>query len=137
MVRIGLVFTVISVTMMVWAYHDAQTHITDTLSPERWKTMVFTTLCLAQMGHAIAVRSDNRLTLETSPWSNPFVLFAVVMTTVLQLMLIYIEPLRNFFGTHLISPLELLICVGFSLLLFVWVEFEKIYRRLRGKVVHT
>jgi Ca2+-transporting ATPase len=137
MVRIGLVFTVISVTMMVWAYHDAQTHVTDTLSPERWKTMVFTTLCLAQMGHAIAVRSDNRLTLETSPWSNPFVLFAVVMTTVLQLMLIYLEPLRNFFGTHLISPLELLICVGFSLLLFVWVEFEKIYRRLRGKVVQT
>jgi Ca2+-transporting ATPase len=99
--------------------------------------MVFTTLCIAQMGHAIAVRSDNRLTLETSPWSNPFVLFAVVMTTVLQLMLIYVEPLRNFFGTHLISPLELLICVGFSSLLFVWVEFEKIYRRLRGKVVKT
>jgi Ca2+-transporting ATPase len=65
------------------------------------------------------------------------VLFAVVMTTVLQLMLIYVEPLRNFFGTHLISPLELLICVGFSSLLFVWVEFEKIYRRLRGKVVKT
>ncbi|MFH7242859.1 MAG: cation-translocating P-type ATPase [Spirulina sp.] len=137
MLRIGLVFTVISVTMLVWAYHDAQTHVTDTLSAERWKTMVFTTLCLAQMGHAIAVRSDNRLTIETSPWSNPFVLFAVVMTTALQLMLIYIEPLRNFFGTHLISPLELLICVGFSSLLFVWVEFEKIYRRLRGKVVRT
>ncbi|QQE67262.1 magnesium-transporting ATPase [Leptolyngbya sp. BL0902] len=137
MVRIGLVFTVISVTMMVWAYHDAQGYVTETLSAERWKTMVFTTLCLAQMGHAIAVRSDNRLTIETSPWSNPFVLFAVVMTTLLQLMLIYIEPLRNFFGTHLISPLELLICVGFSSLLFVWVEFEKIYRRLRGKVVRT
>lgn len=135
MLRIGLVFTVISVTMMVWAYHEAQ--IDTTLSPERWKTMVFTTLCLAQMGHAIAVRSDNRLTLETTPWSNPFVLAAVVITTVLQLMLIYLEPLRNFFGTHLISGQELLICVGFSSLLFVWVEFEKIYRRLRGKVVRT
>jgi P-type Ca2+ transporter type 2C len=70
MVRIGIVFAVISVTMMVWAYHDSQ-QVTD---PERWKTMVFTTLCLAQMGHAIAVRSDNRLTIEMSPWSNPFVL---------------------------------------------------------------
>lgn len=137
MVRIGLVFTVISVTMMVWAYHESLAYVTPTLSADRWKTMVFTTLCIAQMGHAIAVRSDNRLTIETSPWSNPFVLFAVVMTTALQLMLIYIEPLRNFFGTHLISPLELLICVGFSSLLFVWVEFEKIYRRLRGKVVRT
>ena len=137
MLRIGFVFTIISVSMLVWAYHEAQANVTPLLSAERWKTMVFTTLCLAQMGHAIAVRSDNRLTLEMSPWSNPFVLAAVVMTTVLQLMLIYVEPLRNFFGTHLISPLELLICVGFSALLFVWVEFEKIYRRLRGKVVQT
>jgi Ca2+-transporting ATPase len=59
----------------------------------------------------------------------------VVLTCVLQLMLIYVEPLRNFFGTHLISSQELLICFGFSSLLFVWVESEKIYRRLRGRVV--
>jgi P-type Ca2+ transporter type 2C len=58
-----------------------------------------------------------------------------MLTLLLQLMLIYVTPLRNFFGTHLLSPFELLICFGFSTLLFVWVEFEKIYRRLRGKVV--
>jgi Ca2+-transporting ATPase len=55
MVRIGLVFTVISVTLMWWAYHHATNPDGD---PERWKTMVFSTLCLAQMGHAIAVRSE-------------------------------------------------------------------------------
>ncbi|PSN15057.1 magnesium-transporting ATPase [filamentous cyanobacterium CCT1] len=131
MLRIGVVFAIISVSMMVWAYHWSQ----QSGDPDRWKTMVFTTLCLAQMGHAIAVRSSTRLTVEMSPWSNPFVLAAVILTCVLQLMLIYVEPLRNFFGTHLLSPFELLICFGFSTLLFVWVEFEKIYRRLRGKVV--
>jgi len=129
MVRIGLVFTVISVTMMVWAFYDAQ----QSGDPERWKTMVFTTLCLAQMGHAIAVRSDSRLTFELSPWSNPFVLASVLLTFVLQLMLIYVAPLRDFFGTHLISGEELLICMGFSTLLFVWVELEKVYRRIRVK----
>jgi Ca2+-transporting ATPase len=103
MIRIGLVFTVISVTLMWWAYYEAQID----RRPERWKTMVFTTLCLAQMGHAIAVRSNTQLTIEMSPLSNPFVLVAVIITTVLQLMLIYVEPLRNFFGTHLISPMEL------------------------------
>ncbi|MGB3201103.1 MAG: cation-transporting P-type ATPase, partial [Nodosilinea sp.] len=131
MLRIGIVFAIISVTMMVWAYHWSQ----QDGDPDRWKTMVFTTLCLAQMGHAIAVRSSTRLTIEMSPWSNPFVLAAVTLTCVLQLMLIYVEPLRDFFGTHLLSPFELLVCFGFSTLLFVWVEFEKIYRRLRGKVV--
>ncbi|MBE9113314.1 cation-translocating P-type ATPase [Nodosilinea sp. LEGE 07298] len=131
MLRIGVVFAIISVTMMVWAYNWSQ----QGGDPDRWKTMVFTTLCLAQMGHAIAVRSSTRLTIEMSPWSNPFVLAAVLLTCVLQLMLIYVEPLRNFFGTHMLSSFELLICFGFSTLLFVWVEFEKIYRRLRGKIV--
>ncbi|MGB5973429.1 MAG: cation-transporting P-type ATPase [Nodosilinea sp.] len=131
MLRIGIVFAVITVTMMVWAYHWAQ----QGGDPDRWKTMVFTTLCLAQMGHAIAVRSNTRLAIEMSPLSNPFVLVAVIVTCLLQLLLIYVEPLRNFFGTHLLSTFELLICFGFSTLLFVWVELEKIYRRIRGKVV--
>ncbi|MEL6763449.1 MAG: cation-translocating P-type ATPase C-terminal domain-containing protein, partial [Cyanobacteria bacterium J06607_6] len=91
---------------------------------------VFTTLCLAQMGHAIAVRSDTQMTYQMSPFSNPFVLAAVTITTVLQLMLIYVEPLRTFFGTQLLSPTELAICFGFSTLMFVWVESEKLLRRL-------
>ncbi|NER82012.1 MAG: cation-transporting P-type ATPase [Leptolyngbya sp. SIO1D8] len=129
MLRIGLVFTVISVTLMYWAYYDAQNPNIPG-DPERWKTMVFTTLCLAQMGHAIAVRSNTQMTYEMSPTSNPFVLAAVILTTILQLMLIYVEPLRNFFGTHLLSPTELLICFGFSTLMFVWVELEKLVKRL-------
>jgi Ca2+-transporting ATPase len=91
--------------------------------------MVVTTLCLAQMGHAIAVRSNTQLTYQMSPFSNPFVLAAVIITTALQLMLIYVEPLRNFFGTQVITLHELAICFGFSTLMFVWVEFEKIVKR--------
>jgi len=129
MIRIGLVFTVISVTLMYWAYHHA-INPDYPGDPERWKTMVFTTLCLAQMGHAIAVRSNTQMTIEMSPVSNPFVLVAVILTTLLQLMLVYVEPLRNFFGTQLLSPMELLICFGFSTLMFVWVEMEKLVKRL-------
>ncbi|MBE7383767.1 MAG: cation-translocating P-type ATPase [Leptolyngbya sp. SIO1E4] len=129
MIRIGLVFTVISVTLMYWAYHHAQNPAIAG-DPERWKTMVFTTLCLAQMGHAIAVRSNTQMTYEMSPTSNPFVLAAVILTTILQLMLIYVEPLRNFFGTQILSLTELAICFGFSTLMFVWVELEKLVKRL-------
>ena len=125
MVRIGIVFAIISISLMVWSYNF---DIRDG-NPDRWKTMVFTTLCLAQMGHAIAIRSDLKLTIETNPFSNPYVLGAVVLTTVLQLMLIYVAPLRNFFGTHLLSSTELAICVGFSLLMFVWIELEKLFQR--------
>lgn len=126
MVRIGIVFTIVTITLMYWAYHYSQATPGD---PNRWKTMVFTTLCLAQMGHAIAVRSNTRLTLEMSPVSNPYVLFAVSLTTILQMMLVYVEPLRNFFGTQVLSPTELAVCFGFSSLMFVWVEFEKLFLR--------
>jgi Ca2+-transporting ATPase len=129
MLRIGIVFSIISISLMYWAYFHAQNPDLPG-DPERWKTMVFTTLCLAQMGHAIAVRSDTQMTYQMSPFSNPFVLAAVVITTVLQLMLIYVEPLRNFFGTQLLSPTELAICFGFSTLMFVWVELEKLVKRL-------
>ena len=125
MVRIGIIFALLTICLMVWSYNY------DSLdgNPDRWKTMVFTTLCLAQMGHALAVRSDTRLTIEMNPFSNPYVLGAITLTTVLQLLLIYVAPLRNFFGTHLLSLTELSICLGFSMLMFVWIELEKLFYR--------
>lgn len=128
MVRIGIVFAIITIALMVWAYGYTQSDYGRTLGdPDRWKTMVFTTLCLAQMGHALAIRSNTQLTIQLNPFSNPYVLGSVVLTTMLQLMLIYVEPLAKFFGTHPLTGFELLICVGFSALMFVWIEGEKVF----------
>lgn len=130
MVRIGIVLAIISISLMVWAHGYTTTHtFGDTYSPKRWETMVFTTLCLAQMGHAIAIRSNTQLTIELNPMTNLYVWGSVIMTTVLQLVLIYVEPFRNFFGTHLITPTELAVCFGFSALMFVWIELEKLVIR--------
>ncbi len=133
MIRIGIIFAFITIILMMWAYNHSTSIQGNGLSPDRWKTMVFTSLCLAQMGHAIAIRSNSRLTIEMNPFSNPYVLGAVVLTTILQLMLVYVPPLRNFFGTDYISLPELGICLGFSALMFVWIELEKIVFRLMGK----
>ncbi|MBW4542693.1 MAG: cation-translocating P-type ATPase [Myxacorys chilensis ATA2-1-KO14] len=126
MIRIGIVLAILSIGLMGWSYQYAQ----QSGDPERWKTMVFTTLCLAQMGHAIAIRSNTRLTIELNPFTNPYVWGSVILTSLLQLALIYVAPLRDFFGTHLLSSTELLICVGVSLLMFVWIEAEKLFFRL-------
>ncbi|MEP0792854.1 cation-translocating P-type ATPase [Trichocoleus sp. FACHB-69] len=120
MIRIGIIFAIISIALMVVAYR---------YFPDNWKTMVFTTLCLAQMGHALAVRSNTRLTIELNPFSNPYLLWAVSVTTALQLMLLYVPFLQNFFGTTPLSLQELGICLGFSSLMFVWVELEKLFIR--------
>jgi P-type Ca2+ transporter type 2C len=130
MIRVGVVLAVVSIVLMVWAFN--YTHSTGS-DPERWKTMVFTTLCLSQMGHAMAVRSNSRLTIELNPFSNPFILLAVGLTSILQLLLIYVEPLRAFFGTHYLNMTELGVCIGTSTLVFVWVEMEKLVVRLIGK----
>ncbi|MFW9260961.1 magnesium-transporting ATPase [Nostoc sp. KVJ20] len=132
MIRIGIIFAIITIALMWWAYQH--THAPEYQgNPDTWKTMVFTTLCIAQMGHAIAIRSNNRLTIEMNPFSNIFVLAAVVVTTILQLMLVYVPPLRDFFGTHYLTLEELGVCIGFSALMFVWIEGEKIFLRIMGK----
>ncbi|WP_107666642.1 cation-translocating P-type ATPase [Cyanothece sp. BG0011] len=125
MVRIGVIFAILTILLMVWAYDHAH----QSGDPDRWKTMVFTTLCLAQMGHGLAVRSDSQLTINLNPFSNPYILGAVTLTTCLQILLIYVPPLQQFFGTHTLSFSELLICFGFSALMFVWIELEKLISR--------
>jgi Ca2+-transporting ATPase len=120
MVRIGIIFAIVTIILMGLAFDYFPLH---------WKTMVFTTLCVAQMGHAIAVRSNTRLTIEVNPFSNPYLIWAVTVTTILQLALVYVPFLQNFFGTEPLTLTELLICLGFSTSLFIWVELEKIVIR--------
>lgn len=129
MIRIGIVLAILAISTMVWAYNYTTANFGGDLSPDRWKTIVFTTLCLAQMGHAIAIRSNNQLTIELNPFTNLYVWGAVILTSILQLMLVYVAPLRAFFGTHYLPFNELMVCVGVSALMFVWIELEKLFFR--------
>jgi P-type Ca2+ transporter type 2C len=140
MVRIGIILAVLSIALMTWSYgyvgaNSLPLNNPDVWSmhPDRWKTMVFTTLCIAQMGHAMAIRSNNQLTVEMNPFSNPYVLASVVLTTGLQLLLVYVPVLQNFFGTHYLSMAELGVCLGFSALMFIWIEAEKLALRWFAK----
>jgi Ca2+-transporting ATPase len=118
--RIGVVFAVIVITLMVWAARAGLP----------WQTMVFTTLCLAQMGHALSARSDRPL-IQMDPWSNPWLIWAVVLTSGLQMLLLYVPWLAKFFGTTPLTLNELLVCVGVSAVFFVYLELEKIWRLWR------
>ena len=120
-IRIGIVFAVIVIGLMLYASGHSGDH---------WKTMVFTTLCLAQMGHALSARSDLPL-LQVAPLSNPWLIWAVLLTTGLQLLLLYVPALSSFFGTTALSGSDLGVCVGFSLLFFLYLELEKIWRLWR------
>ncbi len=131
MVRVGIVLSLVTIALMVWAYGYTENYSPAGLDPQRWQTMVFTALCLSQMGHALAVRSDSRLLVELNPRSNPWIWWAVGLMTLAQVAIVYLPPLREFFQVYYLTPGEMLICVAFSSLVFVWVELEKlVIRRL-------
>jgi P-type Ca2+ transporter type 2C len=127
-IRIGLIFGIVTIGLMKWAFD--RTHAVDYPGdPDTWKTIVFTTLCIAQMGHALAVRSVNKLVIEINPFNNPLLLWAILGTILLQLAVVYVAPLRSFFGTHPLSLFELGVCFCCSLLIFIWIEGEKLFVR--------
>ena len=119
--RIGVVFALIVIGLMILAANQVG---------DAWKTMVFTTLCLAQMGHAISCRSELPL-VQVAPLSNPWLLWAVLLTSGLQMLLLYVPTVARFFGTTPLEATNLLLCVGFSLLFFVYLELEKFWHLWR------
>jgi len=115
--RSGLVFGGLVVGLMAVAAHLG------------WPgpTLAFTSLCLAQLGHALSAGSDRPL-WRTPPLANPWLLAAVLASTALQLALLYLAPLARFFGITPLSALQLAACVGVSGLFVAYLELEKLLR---------
>jgi P-type Ca2+ transporter type 2C len=98
-----------------------------------WQTIVFTTLTLAQMGNALAIRSNIDSIFDIGLFSNKLMLVAVTITFVLQLTLIYVPFLQTFFHTEALGFTDLLIALAASLIVFVAVEIDKWVRRRHGE----
>ncbi len=116
--RTGVVFGALVVALMLVAAHQGRP----------WQTMAFTTLCLAQLGHALSAGSDRPL-WRTPPLANPWLLGAVLASAALQLMLLYLAPLTRFLGLTSLTAIELAACGGVSLVLLCFLELEKLWNR--------
>ena len=112
---VGLLMGLVSLGMGYWTWRAGW---------ENWQTMVFTTLTLSQMGHALAVRSRESL-FKVGLLSNRALLGAVLLTFVLQLAVIYVPFLQNLFKTNALSAGELLLSLVLSTVVFWGVELEK------------
>jgi Ca2+-transporting ATPase len=103
-----------------------------------WRTMVFTTMVLAQMGNALAIRSSRDSLFRIGVFSNRLMVLAVLAGIVLQLALIYVPAFQRVFSTEALTPQELLICLLVSLVVFVVVEIYKWFLRHRVEAeAHT
>jgi len=94
--------------------------------------LVFTTLTLSQMGHALAVRSRESL-FNVGLLSNRALLGAVLLTFVLQMAVIYVPFLQELFKTDALSLGELLLSLVLSTVVFWGVELEKWLTRRGGE----
>jgi Ca2+-transporting ATPase len=98
-----------------------------------WRTMLFTTLTLAQMGNALALRTNRDSLFQVGLFSNPAMLGAVLLTFVLQLAVIYVPFLQRFFDTNALTAGELALSLAASSVVFIAVELDKWRRRRKAE----
>jgi Ca2+-transporting ATPase len=93
---------------------------------ENWQTMVLTVLCLSQLGNVLAIRSEQESLFKVGVFSNKPLLGAIVLTFALQMAIIYIPVLNPVFHTAPLTPVELLITIAASSIVFLAAELKKL-----------
>ncbi len=92
---------------------------------DNWQTMVLTVLCLSQLGHVLAIRSESESLFKRGLLSNKPLLGALVLTFALQMAIIYVPFLNPIFHTAPLTLKELIITLTLSSVVFFAVEIEK------------
>lgn len=94
-----------------------------------WQTIVFNLLCFSQMAHLIAIRSERESIFTIGLHTNKPLLAAVLLTIGLQVAVTYIPLLQSIFKTQALTFTEFCSVVAASLIVFIVVEIEKLFRR--------
>ena len=115
MIWVGMLMAAIALLLQAWAIKNDL----------HWQTIVFNVVCLSQMGHVLAIRSENRSLFSIGIFSNRPLLGAVLLTFLLQFLITYIPFLHPVFRTQSLSPNEFIIVGIASSLVFLAVEIEK------------
>ncbi len=120
---VGLLMAAATLVAQAWAMH---------MDPAKWQTIAFTVLTLSQMGHVLAIRSDQESLFSQGPLSNLPLLGAVLVTFALQMAVIYIPALNVVFRTVPLDLADLVLCIALSSVVFVAVELHKAFLRMRS-----
>jgi Ca2+-transporting ATPase len=97
-----------------------------------WQTIVFNVVCLCQMGHVLAIRSEHQSLFALGIFTNRPLLGAVLVAFVLQFIITYVPFFQPIFQTEALSLNEFLLVGIASSIVFFAVELEKlIFRKKR------
>jgi Ca2+-transporting ATPase len=119
-VWVGLLMGSVTLFTQAWSLKTGHAH---------WQTMVFTVLCLSQMGHVLAIRSARESLFTQGMFTNRPLAGAFLVTFVLQMATIYVPQLNPIFKTEPLSLPELMLTLALSSVVFLAVEIEKCIKR--------
>ena len=94
--------------------------------------MAFVTLGLTQLFHALGSRFDEK-SFMSGPFTNKSMILAFVVSALLQILVVVIEPIRTAFSLAMLDGWQWLVAVGSSVLMLVYMEIEKAIKRLKSK----
>jgi P-type Ca2+ transporter type 2C len=120
---VGLLLAALTIGTQAYAIHINDTH---------WQTMVFTVLCLGQLMHVMAIRSETVSLFRQGIFSNPKLIVTVVITFFLQMGIIYLPFFNKIFKTQPLTVKELIFCIAISSVIFIAVEIEKLIKRYKA-----
>jgi Ca2+-transporting ATPase len=120
---VGLLMGLVPLGIGYWYWRAGNAH---------WQTMLFTNLTLAQMGNALAIRTNRDSLFKIGLLSNKPLLGAVSLTFLLQLAVTYLPFLRGVFGTTPLSATELAVTLVLSTVILWAVELGKWLMRRAG-----
>ncbi len=94
-----------------------------------WQTIVFNVLCLSQLAHVLAIRSENQSLFSIGIFSNKPLIGSVILSLLLQFCVTYIPFLQPIFKTEALTLNEFLGVGAASSIVFFAVEIEKAIAR--------
>jgi Ca2+-transporting ATPase len=128
----GLLINIIIVGIIIGTASILTGHIYYSTNNPVWQTMIFMIVTMSQMFYAYSVRSSSESVFKTGLWSNKYLLGAVFLTVVLQLIVVYIPSLASIFGICALSFKDLLIAFAVSSIVLWYDETRKfLIRRSR------
>lgn len=123
MVWVGMLMAGIALSLQGWAIRNDL----------HWQTIVFNVMCLCQMGHVLAVRSENQSLFSIGIFSNKPLILSVSGAFILQFIITYVPFFHPVFKTKSLNLREFLLVGAASSLVFIAVELEKGIRRKRTR----
>ena len=99
------------------------------------RTMAFTNLVMAQLFFVFSCRSERYSLFEMNPFSNLYLVTAVIISFVMQLIVLYIPALEGIFKTTSLNQVEWILILTSSGSATLLVEFfEGVVNKIREKI---